>query len=484
MNSKSKKLYSTLAATALVASAVAPVASATETEVTPILTVGNVTAQNGYATSGDTVTVKAEGLTVGSVINVYSNTGKTDKIGAATVATGDVTTVVKIEKGFTTTKVFVTNTKPGASESKTVSITVPKETSLRPNAADLSTTNNISIKDVVTVKNVVAKDVITVYADADKKTKIGSGTVKANATEVEVSISKGFGTYTQVFVTKRENGKDESAVTSVTVGSEEKTTFTSADTVEVINNVTKKDEVKVTGVAEKDLITVYSDAALTTVIGKGTAKKGKDELVVTISKSFKDINKVYVTKKSVNELESLAKVEDVAAEKVTTLTSADTAIITNNAGQADQLTIKGLKAKDKVVVYKGAASIGTATAKDDGELVITLKQQVATSDTVEFTVLRTNELVSAKITATHTNITSYDSTTKTVTVKGVKSKDVVTLYSDAARKETSSIGTATASANGDLKITIKADATVPSKIYVGYKSGKAAETLLETITVQ
>ncbi|MER1999482.1 MAG: hypothetical protein ABS882_06880, partial [Lysinibacillus sp.] len=365
MNKKSKKLYSTLAATALVASAVAPVASAAEeVKVTPTLAKTAVEAVNAIGTSGDTI--KVTGLTSITTINVYADSAKTKKIGTTTTTTTQATVTVSITGGFTTSKVYVTATNAGSSESKALTVTVNKEETVRPAEADLSTTNNVTLKDVVKVKNVEAKDKITVYADANKTTRLGSGTVKAGASEVEVSISKGFGDLAKVYVTKTSTGKLESAVTEVAVGSEDTTTITSADVIKVVNNVKSKDQVIVTGLELKDIVTLYDGSAKP--VGKATAKLNKKtekiEAIITVSKGF-DPEKTYtLTKTSENEKESAALTLDVPEEATSKFTSTDTIEVVNNVTLKDQVKVTGLELKDIVTLYDGSAKpVGKATAK-------------------------------------------------------------------------------------------------------------------------
>ena len=475
MNKKSQKLYSTLAATALVASAVAPVASAdtVETETTKSLTSTQVTVNN--LTTTDTITVT--GLEGAGTINVYSDSKKAEKIGTATYASQD-TVVVTIAAGFGKfTKVYVTNTLKDAKESSAVTVTVPKEETDAPAVNDLSATNNVSLKDTVTVKNLEAKDKVTVYADEKKATKLGTATVKAGQSSVDVTISKGFGTAEKVYVAKTGNGKLESTATAVSVGAEKATATPDASTITVTNNVKDKDKVKVTGLKEKDVIVVYSDDTLKTKIGNATVKKGQTSVEITVSKGF-TTEKIYVTRQSTNEKVSGAAVKDVPAEIVTA--TPDSITFTNNYALADVLTIGNVKAKDNVIVKNGTSVVATATAKEAGKLEIKLKGQVATKDTVTFTIQSENERASGAITVTIPEAVSYNATKKNVVVNGVKKNSTVTLYSDAEKKK--KVGSSTATADGELSVGFDKASDATGTVYVTIKVGTAAETTIGSFT--
>lgn len=431
-----------------------------------------ITAKNAIGKKADTVTVT--GLTAKDLIKVYASasTSDTTVIGKAKLSKKGDKVVVKIRRGFNDVaneKVYVTVTNLNKAESIRTEVKV-SETQQSTTVDTVTVNNKVGVKaDTVTVTGVKAKDLIKVYdspSTADTAKPIGTIKAKRDG-EVVVKIKKGFKTGVEkVYVTRTEVGLKESKFVIEKVNETEKAQLVEGNV--TVNNQLglKADTITIKGVSAKDVIKVY-DAAPTADTAKviGTVKaKRAGEVTVKIRKGFKDdIKNVYVTRTSANLDESLPVKKAVGKDAVASTIDAGNIVFTNNVDSADILTVKGLTAKDIIRVYKGESELQKATAKKKGDLVIKLKEQLSTADSVYVTISSKLEAESAKmpvkieapsksdvVNTKDVVLNNNGDKEATLTVVGAKAKSKYTVV-DATDGKTE-IGTATAKKNGILDI--------------------------------
>lgn len=481
---KKEYKYSKLfAATALVATAVAPAAVSAEdagSSNESIVVANNVTLK-------DTVTVK--NVPAKAKVNIYKADGKTLIVSKTASKEGDLEIV--IPGGFTETTINVTLTENQKLESKLVPVTVPAEVqskfsndttavSTKPadtnvtESGDIKVTNNTDLKDVIDVTGLAPKDVIQVYTDSEKKNLLKKATVAAGKDSVSIVIGKFAEDVTAVYVTKTSVNALESAPIQLVLAEETQSAALTADNKVVVKDLlTGKDTVVVEGLEAKDVVKVYKDEEKTTVLGKGTVKAGATSVTfnTTELEGIEEDGEVFVTVQKYNETESEAF--PVVVEKPTATDIEFTVGAKNNLKGKDTVTVSGLQAKDVVKVYAEGedgepVQIGQATAK--GVEVTVSTKELTGFENVYVTVTRPgyyesetnlNDETPSENAVEHPDVTALTSVTgkainaptakDSVVVEGLTEKAVVKVFSDAEGKTL--LGQATVKA-GTTSVTI------------------------------
>ncbi|MGO4375490.1 hypothetical protein AB4Z21_33005, partial [Paenibacillus sp. MCAF20] len=304
----------------------------------------------------------------------------------------------------------------------------------------------------------VEGDIVKVYSVATGGTAIGTATVEEGETEAVVEIEQLGTAKGNVYVTVTNEGKLESTRILKAYDADASPALV-ATAITVTNNGTgKEDTVKVTGLAEGDVVSVYSAATGGTALETGTVEEGETE--VTISKV--DLlnaagGTVYVTVAKGDKAESIRTAKTYAVEPSTPAPALATITVTNNKdGVNDTVEVTGLVAGDIVYVYKAAAG-GTALVsgtveEDETSIKVSIAQLGAAKGTVYVSVksdgmkesLRTAAAYETELTApalaTNIVVLNNDGEDDIVRVTGLKEGDVVKVY-DAATGGTV-IGTA------------------------------------------
>ncbi|WP_212758651.1 hypothetical protein, partial [Paenibacillus sinopodophylli] len=465
LGSGTGSVYVTVTSGADTESARAVKAYESETSVAP--SAGNITINNEKTGSADTI--KVIGLTTGDVVTVYGSV-----IESATVAEGATEVTVSKADLLTATggtaQVSVTklNKLESARTSKTY-ISEPVSAVLAANTISV-VNNKAGVQDKVTVTGLTTGDVVNVYKAATGGTAIGTATVAADATSAIVTIDQ-LGTATGlVYVSVKNADKLESARTSKAYDSETSAVL-AATSIAVTNNATgTADTVKVTGLAEGDIVNVYAAATGGTALDTATVASGATE--VTISKNDLLIatgGTAYVSVTKANKLESARTAAKYATETVAaTLLPAAITATNNKAGVDDTVVVTGLVEGDIVNVYKaatGGTAIGTATVGTGATTAtVTITQLGAAASNVYVSVKKDGELESvrtvkaydAEITAAPvaTTITATNNATgtaDTVKITGLAEGDIVNVY--AAATGGTALDTATV-ASGATEVTI------------------------------
>lgn len=425
--------------------------------------------------------VYVTGLKAKDKITVYSADGKT-VLGTATISSGTAA-IVSLKKQLSEIdlEVLVAVKSYDKLESYQVSKIYGVQTVTQTDTIYAYVTNNVDKADVVRFYNVASKDKVTVYS-ADGKNILGTATV--TGIYVEVALKKQLNEMdSEVYVSVKKYNTVPSELVSIQYLPQLITNTISPLNVIVTNNVDKADTVEFRYILAKDKVTVYA-ADGKTVLGNAVAIKD-GSIIVTLKKQLSETDgEIFVTVKNDNKVPCNPVSKSYNPQAVTTNPLAANIIVTNNVDFADTVTVYGLTAKDKVMVYAadGKTMLGTATTYKGGTIVVTLKKQLSENDLELYvTVKNDNKVASDTVLKTYNaqaissspaiaSITVVNNVdiTDTVTIASVLAKDTVTVY---AIDEKTVLGTAVATKNGAITVTLKKQLSeYDGEIYVTVKS--------------
>ena len=325
----------------------------------PLSSANTITVINNAAGTNDTVSVT--GLSKGDKIMVYADPLLTSLLGSASASVSGtaVLSIPQLTYGDEAGVIYITVTNTAATESTAVTANVPAAGT----SAPLTSANTIIVKnnaagtsDTVYITRLAQGDKISVYADSTLATLLGTATATA-AGPVTVTVPQlipndDAGT---VYITVTNKAAQESSAIPVNVDSA-KTTFILSDynEIKVTNNVVgTSDIVTVSGLSQNDKIKVFSNSALTNLLGSATAAaSGTATVKIAQITPYDNAGTVYITASSPGKLESDAiPVAVPAAGKSQALTGFNTMVVTNNAGADDTIAIDRLTQGDKIRVY-------------------------------------------------------------------------------------------------------------------------------------
>ncbi|GKX68572.1 transglutaminase domain-containing protein [Inconstantimicrobium mannanitabidum] len=342
-----------------------------------------------------------------------------------------------------------------------------------PNSSDVTIVNNVIFADKITVTNVKTGDVVRIYKDSSATTALASVTVPLGQTSASINVAQLGQASGSIYVTVKNVGAFESSRTSVDYSAE---AISDVPAATITNNVDKADSITFTGVKVKDVATVYAKDGIT-VLGRGTAL-ADGNLTFNLTRQLSETDlEVKSTIKSYNELVSPVAAVTYSKQEVS---AAPSATIVNNVDKADSITFTGLKAKDVVIVYakNGTTILARATALADGDLTLNFPYKLSETDLeVEATIKNYNKMTSPKTPITYSKqevttaplgldvlnedgsiqtagdivVTNNVDKLDTVLVKGLKAKDVVTIYGS---NQTTILKRVVALVDGDLTITL------------------------------
>ncbi len=360
----------------------------------------------------------------------------------------------------------------------TTNVALADGISPKPDAANITVTNNAGIADTVKVTSLSVGDVVRVYSP---KTQIGTATVTTGKSEAIVSIPQIGTDAGVVYVSVTNMDSLESDKVEKAYIAEATSTAAEAENITVANNVTgKADTVKVTGLAAGDIIKVYKDGTATTALGTATVATTATEATVTIQQLGVAEGSVFVTVTSSGKKESTRVEKAYEAEAVTDAVEADAVTVINNAGKADTVVVTGLVAGDIVKVYKDGTvttALGTATvATGKTEAVVSITQLGTEAGKVFVTVTSAGKLESTRTEAAYIAeaITADPNGDKVLTINntgndmvvvyGLTAGDIVNIYDMA--EDGRVIGTSTVAATqSQVVITIAQLGQTSGSIY-------------------
>ena len=357
-------------------------------------------------------------------------------------------------------------------------------TTVAPNVNNISVINNkVGMDDIVNISGLVEGDQINIYNAATGGILLGTGIVSTGDDSITINIPQIGTTAGKIYVSAVKSGDVESARTAQTFTSET-SAAPAATAITVVNNyIGTDDTVKVTGLAEGDIINVYNAATGGTLLGTGTVESGNTELTIAIPQLGSTAGNVYVSVTKVNKLESTRTTKAYAVEPTTTSPAAATiSVVNNKAGIDDTVKVTGLVEGDLINVYSAATGgtlLGSGTVgSGENSIIITIPQVGAGSGSVYVSIKKEGKLESARTAQTFTSETSaapaataitvvnnYIGTDDTVKVTGLAEGDIINVYNAATGG--SLLGTGTVeSGNTELTIAIPQLGSTAGNVYV------------------
>ncbi|MFT5875492.1 MAG: hypothetical protein ACI8WT_004485 [Clostridium sp.] len=359
---------------------------------------------NNAVGTNDTVVV--ENLDIGDIINVYSASTAGVLLGTGTLTVAGDLTVSIAQIGAAGGKVYVSVIEKTFLESdRTIGITYTSEvisTLLDPTAI-VVTNNAVGTADTVMARNLDIGDIVKVYSSATDKVVIGTATATEGG-DLTVSIRQIGVAGGKVYVSVIRKTFLESYKKAVTFNAESKSEPIYISDIVVTNNAVRTaDTVLVRDLAIGDKIKVYSLAKGGAVIGSATATVSGD-LIVSISQIGATAGNIYVSVKRKAFLESdrTVAIKYASETKSTALRDSNIVVINNSAGTVGRVLVQYLAIGDIIKIYSletGGVVIGTATATDTGDLMISINQEGVASGSIYVSVTRKTFLESDRIKA-------------------------------------------------------------------------------------
>lgn len=414
------------------------------------------------AGASDTVTVT--GVQAGDLITVYDATGSS--VLARATAAGSSIEIPLTLPTATANDIRVSITRNNLESAKTQTGYPAENTPQAPNApGTVTANNNAGTADTVVVDNVQAGDTVTVYASPGSAIL---GQVTASDTgpvTVNVTLNAAGGS---VDVTFTRNNLESTRTNKIYPAESTTVTGPTGAQVQINNEPGSGDTVVVGGVQAGDLVIVYA-ADGTTVLGQEIVPDG--ETSVTISVTLDPLGDDIEVVVSRGGVRSTPTPKTYGKEDATLpAPDAGTITVTNNPGTSDTVQVDDVQVGDLVTVYAadGTTVLGQerVPAGNTGSITIGVTLNTA-ADTLNVGIVR-GTLVSAKtpknygaeptsITAPTTSqitVANNAGSGDTVTVSGVQSGDIVTVY---AANGTTVLGQQTANADGSVTVNVVLD---------------------------
>lgn len=416
-------------------------------------------------------------------VKIYADDRFITLLATATVGgTGIVTiSVAQLTPNDAAGTIYITITNSNKSESAAVGVTVPaaKGSASLSSANVITAVNNASgTNDTITVTRLAQGDKIRIYSDSLLSDLLGSATAAVAGTVVaKIPQLVPFDVAGTVYITVANNAATESPAVSVDVlAAAVSDALSSHNTVTVSNNLTGTDDtIVITGLSQNDIIKVYTDDQLTSLVGTATAGAGGVATFKIAQLTANDVaGTAYVTITGTGELESSAVAVTIPAYSPSSpLSGFNTITVTNNfLGTSDTILITHLTQGDTVKVYSNSTLsvyLGSATATVSGPVLLSVPQLVPNdkAGTVYLTVTNAGKSESTAVSvsvlaATSTTaLTAASSifvsnnavgTNDTIVVNGLAMNDVIKVYADVTL--TRVIGSAKAAATGAATISV------------------------------
>ncbi|WP_337104023.1 IMP dehydrogenase, partial [Paenibacillus sp. YIM B09110] len=201
-----------------------------------------------------------------------------------------------------------------AESTRTAKTYLTEPVSVAPAVANIAVANNkAGVDDTITVTNLIEGDVVNVYSAATAGTLLGTATVEEGETTATVSLAQLGVAKGSVYVSVKSVDKLVSTRTAAAYDTELTAPVLAAN-IAVLNNDGEDDIVRVTGLAEGDVVNIYDSATGGTLLGTATVANGKTSINVKITQLSVGAGKVYVTITKGQKQESTRVVKDYIAE--------------------------------------------------------------------------------------------------------------------------------------------------------------------------
>lgn len=397
--------------------------------------------------------------------------------------------------------VYVTVTHTGKQESEMVMISYDAEqVTAALDANQITVTNNPKgTTDVIEVEDIEGSSIVKIYKDEKTTASLKTATCSSSGSSVSVKISQIGADEGTLWFTLTESGKHESERVPFVYAAEEISESIDLSGVAVTNNHGNSDIIRVSGLEEGDIVSVYKTATVKSTVAKKTITDSAS-VNITIAQLGTSAGTVYLTLTQSGKCESERIAVDFPAEGKSTAPASEKITVTNNLGKASVLKITGLFEDDTVNVYKLATdteafATGTvATYFDEAELslsslsanggtlyVSVKSKNLKESDFVEITYgaqQSSDAVKSGKVT-----IENNADTSDTVTVSERDSGDIVYVYNQ--ETDGKLLGSATvASSSTKAVITVTQLGEDGGTVYISAKSSGLKESARVAVTFE
>ncbi|RCX21066.1 hypothetical protein DFR58_101276 [Anaerobacterium chartisolvens] len=256
------------------------------------------------ATISDTVTVTF--LKPGDVIRIYNKSSGGSLLGMGTVAEDSTEVTVSVDSlDSSGGSVYVSAISVGKAESsRTKAVYTKEQQTAAPSSSNITVKNNAGMSDTVTVTFLDAKDTVKVYNSSPGGSLLGSAAASADSTEVTIKISQLGTSAGNIYVSVTGYGKLESERTAVYYSAEPVSDVPDAANITILNNAGKSDTIKVAGLMEYDVVSIYSSSTGGTLLGTGTVGENNDEVTIKVAQLGTSAGYVYITVTSLGAFES------------------------------------------------------------------------------------------------------------------------------------------------------------------------------------
>lgn len=371
-------------------------------------------------------------------------------------------------------------------------ITYAETVSVALSDSEVTITNNVGKRDTIYVTGVMGGDTIRVYNAATGGKVIGKAAVSSQKTEATITISQ-LGTNSgSVYVSVTSKGMTESSRTKIDYDAELISDAPLLENITITNNSGKVDTVYVCGLAQGDVVKLYtSDNIKGKLLGSATVGGNKTEVTISISQLGSKGGSIYasVTSKGMKESERIEV--DFSYEGQSEFVKPKNITITNNSGKADTIYISGLASGDKVKVYDTATGnklIGSSTVSSNKtETTLTISQlgiyagsvyisntspQMAESGRVTVSFSGENQVES--ISVSNVKISNNSGKADTIYVTGLTEGDKISIYTASSAGRL--LGSATASSDGSATVSIGQLGISAGSVYISATSSGMLES--------
>ncbi|WP_123043186.1 hypothetical protein [Cohnella candidum] len=346
------------------------------------------TIHNVKEDAGDSIDIS--GLNAGDVVKIYLASDGSE-LGSVT-ATGATAQIKGLNLPAGSETIQATVKGAAGSESEKLGLNVGPapydEVTVKWNPNDLIITNNAGKADTIVLKNLEPGSVLRVYDKADPASRklLGQAVVGKNKTEASVTLKEAGGagnTDGKVYVTVT---KEPVATEVIVLGAPK-----SATPVDITytNNYLLADTIKVAGLSQGDIVSVYRNDG-TTLIGKAAVAKNKTEALVSLKKDTISGSgeTVKITVTSLNKRASNPATVVIGEEPTTAKLLDSNVNVTNAAGKLpDKVKVTGVSAGDTITVTgSGVTKVTGKVGKDKTEIELVVKGLATNGGSIDVTV--------------------------------------------------------------------------------------------------
>ncbi len=397
------------------------------------------------ATESDVV--KVSRLSEGDKALVYDKATAGTLLGSSIVATGQVSASITIPQlGTGSGYVFVSVIQKSKLESARVDVNYDAEISTDILLAEnIYISNNAGVPDVIQVMGLESSDIVNIYKNADKTSKLGTGTVASGSTSVTISVPQLSSGKGNVFATVTTAKKLESAVTQRDYEAEEQSGTIDSKNITVVNSAGIASSITVEGLSGNDTVKVYDSQVAGTQIGSGQVSNFGSEISMNLTTLKTEGGTIYVSLTNTAKLEGVRLPVIYSAKKATNPPFVKAVKVTNNAGIADAITVSGLNSGDLVQVYRareGGELLGSATVQEGKiETLVVVSQLGEEGGNIYVSVTSAGKLASARtevpflaetktesLQASDVMVTNNSGSYDTIAIAGLMPYDIIGVY--------------------------------------------------------